>query len=532
MKSAKKTITAILLIMSLVILSFQATQADAAVRNESVSLKIIYEYDTIKIPDATFKLFYVADIDTGCNYTLDGEFVEYPVDINLSSKDYPALAMTIYGYTLLDDIEPTIKAITDDAGEINLTSDRNNLKQGMYLVVSDKKITEDYEFSTKPYLVSVPYYNEQTLHFEFDVKSYPKVLAKTIEKNTDSDETDSNETDSVDTSSETDTQSEISDTPPVTTDTTEKKTDTDTHKTDSEVTDIPPVTTDTTEKKTDTDTHKIDSEITDIPPVTTDTTEKKTDTDTHETESDVSDTPPVTTDTTEKKTDTDTPPVTTDTTEKKTDTDTTPKESDTDTSTIDVKTDTESVVPHTDIPVNTDSEPSDTDSIVIVTETDTNTEYTDPDSDTIVRSVIKIWDDSNNDKDRPDSVTVFMMKDGDIFETVELSANNNWYYSWDKLESDHEWIVVEKPVEKYTVLVDLQGTAFKVTNTKKDDATSDNPGKENGESNRNDSSSDTSSKNSLPQTGTLWWAVIILLAAGLVFYLLGYSVNKNPPDDK
>ncbi|MCF0151600.1 MAG: Cna B-type domain-containing protein, partial [Firmicutes bacterium] len=45
----------------------------------------------------------------------------------------------------------------------------------------------------------------------------------------------------------------------------------------------------------------------------------------------------------------------------------------------------------------------------------------------VSRSVTKVWDDNNDELGlRPASVGVVLMKDGEAYETVELSASNNW----------------------------------------------------------------------------------------------------------
>ena len=149
MKITKRTILPLLLIFSIIASCFCALSASALDGTEDVSLNIVYEYDKIKIKDAEFNLYYVASIDSGCNFTLDGEFKTCPVDINLGSSDYPALAMTIYGYVRLYDYTPTYTVKTDSNGEIKLTTEKDALKQGMYLVTSSKTIQDNYEYTNQ-----------------------------------------------------------------------------------------------------------------------------------------------------------------------------------------------------------------------------------------------------------------------------------------------------------------------------------------------------------------------------------------------
>ena len=72
--------------------------------------------------------------------------------------------------------------------------------------------------------------------------------------------------------------------------------------------------------------------------------------------------------------------------------------------------------------------------LIIDGETETITTYI---------SVQKIWD---TDEKHPDSITVVLMRDMEIYDTVQLSKSNNWSYRWDGLTKNHVWNVVEKEV--------------------------------------------------------------------------------------
>ena len=77
----------------------------------------------------------------------------------------------------------------------------------------------------------------------------------------------------------------------------------------------------------------------------------------------------------------------------------------------------------------------------------------------------KLWKDDRNESKRPTSVEIELYKDGALMETVVLSSENNWSYSWRSKEGS-VWTAVEKNVpEGYTVIVEQKGTAFFVTNT-------------------------------------------------------------------
>lgn len=82
-------------------------------------------------------------------------------------------------------------------------------------------------------------------------------------------------------------------------------------------------------------------------------------------------------------------------------------------------------------------------------------------------SVKKIWKD-NNSKDRPKSITITLYKDNEIYDNQILSQENNWSYTWEKLDSSHSWNIDESYVPKgYEKSISKNNNNFTVTNTSK-----------------------------------------------------------------
>ena len=80
--------------------------------------------------------------------------------------------------------------------------------------------------------------------------------------------------------------------------------------------------------------------------------------------------------------------------------------------------------------------------------------------------VVKLWKDSANQKARPESIAVDILKDGILAETVILSQENDWSYSWLSADLDSRWSVMEKDVPAgYTVAISQQEGNFVITNT-------------------------------------------------------------------
>ena len=146
------------------------------------------------------------------------------------------------------------------------------------------------------------------------------------------------------------------------------------------------------------------------------------------------------------------------------------------------------------------------------------------DGDTVTRKVLKVWDDDGAEDSRPQEITVELLRNGKVYDTVKLSEKNNWRYTWLDLDADARWSVTEKTVSGYTVSITREGITFVVTNTKKPERTDtpDTPVKPS-----NPSKPSSPAKPTLPQTGAVWWHVEALALSGLVFLILGALDRKT-----
>lgn len=70
-----------------------------------------------------------------------------------------------------------------------------------------------------------------------------------------------------------------------------------------------------------------------------------------------------------------------------------------------------------------------------------------PPIDTTRIVVNKVW---NNDDEtvRPDTVSIDLLRDGELYDTVKLSKLSNWRYSWDDLDVGYTWSVIESDIPK------------------------------------------------------------------------------------
>lgn len=126
--------------------------------------------------------------------------------------------------------------------------------------------------------------------------------------------------------------------------------------------------------------------------------------------------------------------------------------------------------------------------------------------------VHKVWNDNNSYDKRPSEINITLLKNGEAYDTVTLSQNNNWAYEWYNLDSTARWNIIEAAIDGYTVTITREGTSFFLKNTLKE--TPPPPP-------------------DLPQTGQLWWPVPILtllgfvcIATGAAFYSRKKSIEK------
>ena len=166
-----------------------------------------------------------------------------------------------------------------------------------------------------------------------------------------------------------------------------------------------------------------------------------------------------------------------------------------------------------------------------------------PEEETRDLRALKVWEDEGYEDQRPASITVDLLKDGEVFDSVELSAGNNWRYDWRGLAADASYEILEQQVpENYSVSVEEGGITFIITNTVSEETEIidgdtpliDRPDLPGGESGSDSGLTDLPDGDvpltdlpKLPQTGQLWWPVPILTVAGIAMLLAGVIVRRR-----
>ena len=80
--------------------------------------------------------------------------------------------------------------------------------------------------------------------------------------------------------------------------------------------------------------------------------------------------------------------------------------------------------------------------------------------------VLKLWRGDEDLNERPKSIEVEIFCNGISYQTVKLSEENHWSYSWSATDNGSTWTVIERNVPHgYIMTVEERGTTFVLTNT-------------------------------------------------------------------
>lgn len=169
----------------------------------------------------------------------------------------------------------------------------------------------------------------------------------------------------------------------------------------------------------------------------------------------------------------------------------------------------------------------------------------DPTVTTIDRKVLKVWEDEDYTEFRPPLVTIYLLRDGEVFDTVELKESNNWRHTWKNLDDSYSWTVTEEELADYTVEVELEGITFVVTNTILEDILDEEtpqgeapegmkPGRPGGDGDEllELPDEEVPLAPALPQTGVLWWPVMPLACLGLLLIAAGLGLRRREESDE
>lgn len=180
----------------------------------------------------------------------------------------------------------------------------------------------------------------------------------------------------------------------------------------------------------------------------------------------------------------------------------------------------------------------------------------------IVQRVVKVWDTGT----RREPVTVELLRNGRVVDTVELSQRNNWRYEWTDLDPGFRWEVLER-AGAHRVTISKTGGTYRIVNSNDPPPQTDRDEDPPGRPPRTPSSPDIPLDDpevplnripdidpepepehdpddeielddeevplaELPQTGQLWWPVPLLAVGGMLLFLLGWGLHRRGETDE
>lgn len=163
----------LIMIMPIQIQAKSTTQANEYIDvDKKVNLSIEYKYEDIKFNNVNVKIYYIASVSEDFQYQLSSDFNKYSIKTNgiKNASDWDKARQTLEAYISADKIKETMSMEIKN-NSINI----NNLKTGLYLVVTETINTDDYILEFDSFLISLPNLNENG-YFDYEVNVKPKAI--------------------------------------------------------------------------------------------------------------------------------------------------------------------------------------------------------------------------------------------------------------------------------------------------------------------------------------------------------------------
>lgn len=137
----------------------------------------------------------------------------------------------------------------------------------------------------------------------------------------------------------------------------------------------------------------------------------------------------------------------------------------------------------------------------------------------IYLKVLKLWKGDGGSNQRPESVEVEIFRDGVHYQTVYLSEDTQWSYSWSIHEDGASWMVAERNVPSgYTAVLEKRGATFVLTNKWGEEEI---PSNENSLEESSKESVISAMKTKTGDTSNILLYIVLMYLAGGALILLG-----------
>lgn len=124
--------------------------------------------------------------------------------------------------------------------------------------------------------------------------------------------------------------------------------------------------------------------------------------------------------------------------------------------------------------------------------------------------VLKLWKGDSGSSARPTTIEVEIFCNGTSYQTVTLSEDNHWTYTWSVKDNGSDWKVVERNIPAgYTMTIEERETSFVLTNT------------------LNQEKPNVPDATQTGDTSNIMLWVILMIVSGSMLIILGITEKRN-----
>ena len=142
---------------------------------EKCSLTVTYSLGGIPFKGQSVMLYRFATVSADFQFSFTSDFSDLKFNLNgiKATSEWDAIRSTLETYILVENVKPSMEAITDGEGKVSF----ENLEVGLYLAVASSAIQDGMQYLYKSALVSLPNVNSDgALQYQVAVNAKGEAL--------------------------------------------------------------------------------------------------------------------------------------------------------------------------------------------------------------------------------------------------------------------------------------------------------------------------------------------------------------------
>lgn len=161
----KKVILSIFIFLSIISMNIREVKAENIDITRESSLEVTFQYDNLFFSDADVSLYYLAGLDSSFNYNFKENYQSVSFNPNgISASELTLQAEKIENFIKEEQIPADQVLVTDQSGNAKF----NSLLPGLYLVIVNDKIVDNYQYEVSPTIINIPTVEEGI--YQYDVQ--------------------------------------------------------------------------------------------------------------------------------------------------------------------------------------------------------------------------------------------------------------------------------------------------------------------------------------------------------------------------